>query len=193
MPKDTDSDGPVRPAGPTDRLFFALYPDDAAAARVAALAQALRQELGLRGRAIAPGRLHITLHHLGDHVGLPRDLVDAACQAASQVEWPAVAVAFDRAASFTRRRANRPFVLLGDGLAEVRALRERLGEALACAELGGYLEERFTPHMTLLYDDQAVTERPVPPVSWVSRELVLVHSRIGRGLHSPLARWPLRG
>ena len=100
---------------------------------------------------------------------------------------------FDRVVSFTRRRANRPFVLLGEELPEVVALHARLAEALASAGLGGYLERRFMPHVTLLYDDQAVAERAVAPVGWVSRELVLVHSLIGRGLHRPLGRWALSG
>ncbi len=193
MPKDPDSAGVARRPGPTDRLFFALYPDDAGAAAMTALAAGLRQELGLRGRAIAPGRLHVTLHHLGDHAGLPGEVVDAARQAAARIEWPPVALSFDRVASFTRRRVNRPFVLLGQELPEVRALHARLAEVLASAGLGGYLEKRFTPHVTLLYDDHAVPERPVAPVGWVSRELVLVHSLIGRGLHRPLGRWSLRG
>jgi 2'-5' RNA ligase len=193
MPTHTDLAQPPGTAAAADRLFFALYPDDAAAAGMAALAAELRRELGLRGRAIAPGRLHVTLHHLGDHPGVPRALVDAASQVASQIDGPPVVLAFDRVASFTRRRANRPIVLLGDEQPGVRALHARLTEALASAGLGGYLEKRFTPHVTLLYDDQAVRERPVAPVGWVSRELVLVHSLIGRGLHRPLGRWPLRG
>lgn len=192
MPEQSFLPGFEAAPRPTDRLFFAIYPDAAAAARIAQLAQQLRAEHGLQGKPLKPERFHVTLHHLGDHAGLPHDQVAAACGAAAGVAAAPFDITFDRVASFTSAPRNRPFVLRGDdGLAALMAFQQSLGEALKKTVLGRWTRPGFTPHVTLLYDDRGVPEQAVPPVSWTARELVLVHSLIGQSLHVPLARWPL--
>ena len=59
---------------PTDRLFFALFPDAEAAMQIAGLARSLREEHGLHGQPLREDRLHVTLHHLGDYAGAARIL-----------------------------------------------------------------------------------------------------------------------
>lgn len=178
----------------TDRLFFAIFPDAQAAARIAGLAQQLREEHGLRGKPLKTERFHITLHHLGDYAGLPQDLVEAACAAAAGIAAAPFDVTFDRAASFSTAPRNRPFVLRGgDGLASLIAFQQTLGEALKKTVLGRWAKPAYTPHVTLLYDDRSVPEQAVPAVSWTASEFVLIHSLMGQTLHVPLARWPLRG
>lgn len=179
---------------PTDRLFFAIFPDIAAAARIAQLAQRLRSEHELKGRPLAMERFHVTLHHLGDHAGLPQDVVAAAGEAASAVAMPSFEVVFDRAMSFSGRPRNRPFVLRGgEGVAALAAFQQALGLAMKKAGLGRWAESQFTPHVTLLYDDHGVTEQVVETISWTAHEFVLVHSLLGQSVHVPLARWPLHG
>lgn len=175
---------------PTDRLFFALYPDGETALRLAALASRLRLQLGLKGRPHDSQRFHVTLHHLGDFVGLPEPVRVAAEAAAAGLAWPKVELAFDQLLSFTRKERNRPLVLTGGaGLDGVRALQRALGEALQGA--GMKAERHFTPHLTLLYDDRAVPVQSVEPVRWTAGEFVLVDSLLGQSRHVPLARWPL--
>ncbi len=180
---------------PTDRLLFAIFPSAEAAAQADGVAQSLRQALGLAGRPLAVDRLHVTLHHLGDYVGLPNGVVEAARQAAAAVTAAPFEVVFDRAASFASRPGGNPFVLQGEpgGLAELSAFRRDLGEALARVGLGRWAKPQFTPHMTLLYDDKVVEARPVEPVRWTVGEFVLVHSLLGKTRHIPLARRPLNG
>jgi 2'-5' RNA ligase len=179
---------------PTDRLFFAVFPDAAAASAVERLAHRLRAAHGLQGRPLPIERFHVTLHFLGDHAGLPADIVAAATQAAASLVARPFEVVFDRAASFSRRQHRKPFVLLGrEGVAALSAFQRTLGEALVRVGLARRIEPRFTPHLTLLYDDQAVPEQPVEPVRWTVSEFVLVHSLLGRTRHLPLGRWPLRG
>ncbi|MEP6720716.1 MAG: hypothetical protein ABJA77_04680 [Variovorax sp.] len=50
------------------------------------------------------------------------------------------------------------------------------------------------PHLSLLYDEQAIPEHDVEPIAWIAREVVLVHSAIDqrKQTHETLARWPLR-
>ena len=178
---------------PTDRLFFAIFPDADAAARIARHARHLRGEHGLTGGSLATERFHITLHHLGDYAGLPQDVVGAAAEAATTVTTPEFNVVFDRVLSFSGRSGNRPLVLRGDnGLVALAAFQQALGLALRKAGLGRWVARSFTPHVTLLYDDISVAEQPIEPLDWTVREFVLVHSLLGQTRHVPLARWPLQ-
>ena len=177
---------------PTDRLFFALFPDAQAAGRIADCARQLRAEHGLHGTPLKTERFHITLHHLGDYAGLDQGVVDMASRAAAAVRAAPFSVTFDRAASFSSSPRNRPFVLRGDaGLAELMVFQRALGIEMTKAGLGRWAKPAYTPHVTLLYDDRAVPEQAVEPITWTAGEFVLVHSLIGRTLHVPLARWPL--
>lgn len=185
--------GGFEPPQPTDRLFFAVFPDIATAARIAGIAQVLRSRHGLRGKPLHTDRFHVTLHHLGDYAGLPGDLVARAGQAAMRVDLPAFDVAFDSASSFSRQPRNRPFVLRGDaGVASLQELQSALGKDMAACGMGRLVEHKFTPHVTLLYDDRAVAPQPIEPIVWTVREFVLVRSLLGKTEHLILGRWSLR-
>jgi 2'-5' RNA ligase len=191
MPKQLSFAGFSAAPRPTDRVFFAIFPD--AAARIAQLAQNLRGEHGLKGRPLAPERFHVTLHHLGDHVGLPQNIVGAAGEAAATIVMPPFDVAFDRVVSFSGRSRNRPFVLRGgDGVEALITFQQSLGVAMKKAGLGRWAAPQYTPHVTLLYDDHRVAEQIVKTVGWTVREFVLVHSLLGQTRHVSLARWPLQ-
>ena len=177
----------------TDRLFFAVYPPPDAAARILGLAGELREAEGLKGRLHSAEQLHVTLFYLGDYDGLPDAVVAAASAAAGAVRAAPFAARFDRAVSFTAQARNRPFTLQGGaGVAGLAALHGALATELGKAGLASEARAPFTPHVTLLYDDKAVVERPVPPVDWVVTEFVLMRSLLGRSTHVPLGRWPLR-
>jgi len=177
---------------PNDRLFLAVFPDAETAARIAALAQSLRSELGLQGKPLRADRLHVTLHHLGDHAGLRQDIVANATNAAARMASSAFEVVFDRAGSFAGRQRNQPCVLRGDqGLVSLAAMQRELGERMNLAGLSRWVGKTFTPHVTLLYDDRSVAVQPIEPIDWKVREFVLVHSLVGRTEHRILGRWPL--
>lgn len=180
------------PAPVTDRLFFAIFPDPATAAVVARHAEHLRTMHQLSGRPLAAERFHVTLHHLGDHAGLRRDIVAMATQAAETVSTPSFDVTFDRAGSF-HNGGNNPFVLQGgEGLEALRGFQRDLGLAMARAGGGRLVDKAFTPHVTMLYDRQLVAEQPLEPVTWRVGGFSLIHSLLGRTEHVPLARWSLR-
>lgn len=179
------------PAPAIDRLFFAIFPDPATAAGVARQADHLRTAHGLSGRPLAADRFHITLHHLGDHAGVRRDIVAMATEAAKAVAASPFDVTFDRAGSFHNGGTN-PFVLRGgEGLEALKAFQHELGLAMARAGLGRLVGKTFTPHVTLFYDRQLVAEQPIAPVTWTVDGFALIHSLLGRTEHIPLARWLL--
>jgi 2'-5' RNA ligase len=176
----------------TDRLFFAIFPDPATAADIARQADALRTTHQLGGRPLAPERFHITLHHLGDHAGVRRDIVAMAGEAAEAMTTSPFDVTFDRAASFNNG-GNNPFVLQGgEGLEDLKAFQRDLGLAMARAGLGKLVDKSFTPHVTMLYDRRLVAEQPITPIRWTVGGFTLIHSLLGRTEHIPLARWTLR-
>jgi 2'-5' RNA ligase len=182
------------PQKQTDRLFFAIFPDGDAAARIAQLARHLRGEHGLKGKPLEAQRLHVTLHHLGDFAGLPQDIIAMACQAAATDAMPPFEITFDRVVSFSRSPAKLPFVLLrGNEVPALTMLQRALGMAMGKAGLKvSHTKSSYTPHVTLLYDDHAVPEQAVETVAWTAQEFVLVHSLLGEHRHVPLARWALR-
>lgn len=180
------------PLPDTDRYFFAILPDAKAAARIARLAEQLRGAHGLKGKALGVGRLHITLHHVGDYRDPRQETVDRACDAAASVIASPFQVGLDRVGSFARRPRNMPLVMLGgDGLIALSAFQQVLGVALAKAVVGKPASAGYTPHLTLLYDDHHVPAQPIEPIKWEAREFVLVHSLIGQGRHRAVARFPL--
>lgn len=193
MPEQLSFAGFDPPQPPTDRLFFALFPGAEVAAKIGQLALQLRVEHVLHSKPLRPERFHVTLHHLGDHAGVPQDIVAAACDAAATVTIPPFQLAFDRVASFSGKPGNRPLVLRGDdGVVALKAFQQVLGKAMQIAGLGRWAEMRFTPHVTLLYDERLVAEQAVEAITWTAQEFVLVHSLIGQSRHLPLRRWALR-
>jgi RNA 2',3'-cyclic 3'-phosphodiesterase len=183
----------IEAPGPTDRLFFAVFPDPMAAADITHLAQTLRHQHALHGNPIPKSRLHVTLFFLGDYAGLPQSLLTAAKTAAERVEAAEFDVIFDKVSSFSGRSRKHPLILSSaDGLKSLREFREQLAGRLMLTGLGRLLARQFIPHVTLLYDDKELKLRPVEPISWKVREFALVHSLLGRTEHRVLGRWPLR-
>lgn len=184
----------MAPRHPTaDRLFFAVFPDAKTAERIAGLAESLRKANGLRGRLIPAGRLHITLHHLGDHHGVPEELVARAMEAGRGLDASRSDVTLSYASSFQGKPRNFPFVLRGNDeqLAALQDLQKALGQRLDAQGLAMYAKDRYTPHLTLLYGDKRIDEQAIDPVTWTVHEIVLMHSLLGQGLHRPLGRWSL--
>jgi 2'-5' RNA ligase len=182
----------IEPPRLNDRLFFAVFPDAAAAASIEPLARHLRGAHRLTGTLIEKARLHVTLFHIGDYVALPQGVVDAACKAAASVAVPAFDVVFDRVGSFGKS-GKRPFVLQGgEGVGALIEFQRALGAALAKAGVASKSGiAGFTPHVTLLYGDREVVTQPIEPIRWKVGEFVLVHSLLGKTRYLPLGRWPL--
>lgn len=174
-----------------DHLFLAILPEPDAASCIFELGQLVSAKHGLRGKPIAKQRLHVTLASLGHYSGRPQPILAAADAAARTITATAspFEVGFHRAGSFAGRPGNRPFVLRDDGSnSALMVIQERLR-----VNLVGKGRSGFTPHVTLLYDEQLVPEEEVRPVRWKVSEIVLIHSFVGQSRYETIGRWRLRG
>lgn len=184
--------GMDRPGRPSDRLFFAIRPDAPAMASIEWLVKSLGDQHALSGRPLGRARYHVTLHHIGDFAGLPQSIIEAASAAAGRTIGSRFELTFDRVASFSTRARNKPLVLLGGrGLEALKDFQSALGRAMVDTGLGRSVEPRYTPHLTLLYDQRTLDEQHVDPIAWTAVEFLLIRSLIGRSQHDVLARWPL--
>jgi RNA 2',3'-cyclic 3'-phosphodiesterase len=175
----------------TDRLFLAIFPNANARGQMVQLAQKWSADHGLRGRPQPVDRLHLTLHHLGDYSGLPTEVVRTAETACSAVAatMPSFEVELDHIKSFSGKY-RRPLVILDNGNnAALFKLQRHLGVALGVR--GANL--RFTPHITLLYDEQSLAAKPIEPLRWTVKDFVLIHSLLGKSRYIELGRWTLCG
>jgi len=175
----------------TDRLLFMHRPAEAKAQEMAGLTGRLKRGYALTGRPFAPARLHGTLHHVGDHVDLPPDLVARAKEAGATVAMPPFEVAFDRVMTFSGRTGDRPLVLCGGD--SIVSLQHAIGEAMTKVGLEVFVNRSFTSHITLLRGDGVVEEQAVETFRWTVREFVLVNSLVGQGKYVVLGQYPLRG
>lgn len=185
-------DGFDAPARPTDRLFFALFPDAATARQACGLAAELRAQHGLAGKPLQAERVHVTLCHLGDFVGLQPSLVEGARRAAESLDEPAFDVRLERVGSFVGQPSRLPLVALGDdGVQALKAFQARLDQALRRQGVLRGSPGHFVPHLTLLYDDRRVPQQPIEPLQWRATDFALVRSLLGQTRYELLGRWPL--
>ncbi|ANB03822.1 RNA 2',3'-cyclic phosphodiesterase [Ectothiorhodospira sp. BSL-9] len=153
----------------TQRLFFALWPDDP-------LREAIQSRVpaGHGGRPVAPENLHLTLAFIGD-----ADAAYAEClaRAASTVEMQPFEFELTGLGCF-----RKPGVLwLGD--VAPRAPLERLAQDLnAALTTCGFKPEarEYRPHVTVARKLKApVARAPIHPIRWSVDRFCLVVSKPG--------------
>lgn len=179
-------------SGEAQTLFFALLLRPSEQQTLTAFAHEYRCREGLTGPPTPGHRFHLSLHAIGNYSRL-QDRVTHACEvAAASVGVSAFAVAFDRTMTFATGQDAKPFVLCAsDGMMALESLHWRLGQALWRVGLGKQVEKRFTPHITLLYDECCAPERLISPLTFRFDSFVLIHSLVHPRRHVHVARWPL--
>jgi 2'-5' RNA ligase len=165
------------------RLFFALWPDAAAADALDRLAADVVVVAG--GKPQPRAKIHLTLAFLGE-VEAPAHAEDVAAAVAVD-PFP---MRLDCVGSFRRARVAWAGAL--EPQPALVRLQSRLEAGLR--EAGFALEERpFTPHLTLARKiERALPRAAIPPIEWKAHELTLVRSMPGTGEYSVLKGWKLR-
>ena len=178
------------PANVPIKLFFAIRPDDAAAAAMETLSARLRRAHRLRGCPIARPRLHNTLALVHD-TGALRDNIARAKAIGDRLWRRSFSVCFDWTGSFRGGGSGHPLVLRGgEGLAPLSDFRGALRDEMLRAGFG--VAHSFTPHVTLMWADRCVEDYPILPIAWTVRDFVLTASVQGYCCHIEVARWPLQ-
>jgi 2'-5' RNA ligase len=176
----------------SDGLFIAIFAGVQAGAKALKVGRDVALEHGIAKSLHGANRLHVSLCCIRKSARLRSKDVFAAERAAEAVSMAPFDVQFDRVASFKSRARNgqgNPLVLLG-GSAELLKLAETLVAGLRDQ---GLKRGVGIPHMTLLYDQQLVAEKPIPPIRWTVRDFALVHSERGLTNYILKNKWTLRG
>jgi RNA 2',3'-cyclic 3'-phosphodiesterase len=184
-----------QPRPPKFSLFLAIFPDHHTAEQIIDFGNRLRRIHGMRGRLRPVSHLHVSLLFLGHTFDVPETVVGTVghvCKAVTAVTGP-FEIKFDRVLSFRGQPGNHPLVLVNNNH-ESDALRSLHG--LLHAKFSKYVSptsptSKFVPHLTLLYDKQEITPKPIEPVSWMVKEIILVRSEVGATKYRLLGRWGL--
>jgi len=170
------------------RVFFALWPDDAERAALAAWQPALHKLCG--GRSMRAGTLHATLLFLGDVV-LHR--MEALQLAAQEVEEASFDLVFDVAHYWGHNHIvfAAPHIVPPQLVQLVQALEQRLSKHRF------HFDHRpYKPHITLLRHAQW-SDAPMPEMQravWRTKDFALVQSVPDKegASYRVLAKFPLR-
>ena len=166
---------PPRPAAravPAERLFIALWPDEAVRARLAGAQAPLKGH----GRIVPAPNLHLTLLFLGSVAGERRGELTTLMRDAA---GPAFDLVLDRPGHF----AGSGVAWLGASAMppQLPVLHGRLADA---ARRAGFRVERraFRPHVTLARDcTRPPAQSPPETIAWHVDQLALVRSHLERG------------
>jgi 2'-5' RNA ligase len=172
------------------RVFFAIWPKDAAWRQLCDLSEKL--ELVCGGRRTRAESIHLTLIFLGE---METSQLDALCLAANTVKGRA----FNFIVEGVRYWKFNRVVYAGTGEVplELFDLVDSLQDTLS-ANGFSFDHRAFTPHITLVRKVQRyVLPKPlislVEPIVWPVSEWILVKSEQAsdRSVYTPIGRWPL--
>jgi 2'-5' RNA ligase len=169
------------------RLFFALWPDVAAARATAALATVVAAQSG--GKVTPPERIHLTLAFLGSQ---PASSVDAIIAGVASTAIAPFAIQFDCIGAW--RKTGIAWLAPSDSppaLIELnRALVSSLKPLLSLPD-----ERPFAPHVTLARRAYRTPQMAglATPVAWRVDAFSLVCSQPGSSgpAYRRVAQWPL--
>jgi RNA 2',3'-cyclic 3'-phosphodiesterase len=156
------------PIAATRKLFYALWPNDAQRAALAAL------QAGVQGRLIPRAKLHITLAFLGQQ---PADSVPALLAILAELALPPLRLEIDCYGYFARPR------IAWAGMTQVPTplieLQENLVRRLEAAGISAATHGSFKPHVTLARESREAPTASFAPVIWQVDRAALVESLPG--------------
>jgi RNA 2',3'-cyclic 3'-phosphodiesterase len=163
--------------------FLAIFPDHYTAGQITDLGNTFRRTYGMHGILRPISHLHVTLLILGGTTDAPEAVVETIghiCKTVTSVTSP-FEIKFNHVKSFRGNRGNLALVLANDdcGNDGVRNLRRLLNTEFLKYFPSPHSPPKFVPHLTLLYDKQELSPKPIEPVSWMVKEIVLVRSEVG--------------
>ena len=171
----------------TDRLFFALWPDDALRAVLARRVPPLLEHV--QGKAQRPDQWHVTVEFLGAVMGDRHAAVHAA---ADRVEAAPLSIVFDLLDHW-----RRPQVYCLSASSTPPELARLVDGMRAALRAEGFVPEsrEYQPHVTLARKVRSAPVGPLDePLEWSARRFALVRSVTdpAGSRYEPLHWWNLR-
>lgn len=169
----------------TQRLFFALWPDDATRHALDRTGKWLHQHWG--GRRMRADTLHLTLAFLGN---TPTEARDALLPHIDTIRAGAFELALDRPGAWPHNRIG--WLGCSEPPAALTDLAEQLRGALRESRTA-FDARPFVPHVTLLRNTPGGAAPACTPVRWRVDSFVLVASRTEAdgARYEVIQRWPL--
>ena len=184
-----------RPNDSKYSYFLALFPGPDIAERIIELGNTLRIENGMHSRMRPLSHLHLSLHFFGYGPEVSKTLVQVLDLLLKTVgdQFSPFDIEFSSVLSFRGRPGNHPLVLVGDDQrnATLKKLHQALEMKLVLNRLSSRSNNKFVPHLTLLYDKQILSPTPIDPVVWRVEEIVLIRSEVGATKYERPGRWKL--
>lgn len=167
------------------RLFFALWPDEATRAALNRTGKWLHQHWG--GRRMRADTLHLTLAFLG---ATPAAQLDILLPQVESIRAEAFELALDQPGCWRHNRIG--WLGLRQPSPQLAGLVAALQAALRVAGVG-FDDRPYWPHVTLLRNTAGGEPPSCEPVQWPVRDFVLVASRTDAdGAHYEVVRrWSL--
>ncbi len=168
------------------RLFFALWPDEAARDELSARAKQVARRCG--GRTVPGANLHRTLVFL---VEVDPRAIPALRDAARPGGEASFVLVLDELGAFARAAV----AWAGCREAPPGLMALQAGLARRVREAGFAVDARpFAAHLTLARRiREPLAAEPMPAVRWRVGSFALVESVRGEGAYRTLAQWPLEG
>lgn len=172
-------------------FFFAVMPPPPAAEEIATRRHEVCIQHRLDGKPMAPDRLHVSLHNIGDPRTRPMtiELAQQAATRAAQITLP-FEVKFDLMARFGGRFNGHALALCSKARQPgMEALSSNLANMLTEYSFPVRSGKKLNAHVTTMYGDTPETPIAVPPVTWTVKEFVLLESFVGKSRYRELGRW----
>ncbi|NJO15744.1 MAG: RNA 2',3'-cyclic phosphodiesterase [Thioploca sp.] len=172
----------------TERLFFALYPNEMIFSHLSQLSQVITDTQGIMGKIIPPVNWHITLAFLGDINKATKQCLQ---QVATTVKSDRFDLSLDQLGYWPKTQ------ILWLGASQTPELLTQLVTQLTIAlQSCGYHPEKrpFHAHITLIRKANRIKDLPsITPITWSVRDFCLVRSTLttGGAHYEIITRWAL--
>ncbi|HEY8100315.1 MAG TPA: RNA 2',3'-cyclic phosphodiesterase [Burkholderiaceae bacterium] len=147
------------------RLFYALWPDDAARAAL------MRLQVPISGRKTRYENFHLTLPFLGQQAA---DLLPLFKSILADISSPPITLMVNRIGYFTQKKIA--WAGMNETPAALTALNDKLIEALRRNNIVFNNQSAFRPHITLARDAEPPEELPFDPFVWHCEHAALIES-----------------
>lgn len=191
MSKKLSSDLPCVKRRPARNLFFAIPVPRPLEEDISNAFENLKQRYRVRKMQVPTPRLHVSLFGVFSGDSLPERIVELSRLVGGAIRFAEFDMVLGRTLSFRSTQTEKPLVLAAeaDSARSMSRLADRIMEAFTA--LSGLKTPRagpIIPHLTLVWHRMTVPEQPIARIKLPVREIVPIHSHVGKSRYDGLGR-----